>query len=93
MLAAAGPFSARAGLPPGAPDFETACAMRPPALLDKDPAFERSVFITGARWQAAHAPQHCSFATASGTSFPRAPSLGMSHLCAQCSHFLEVQVL
>lgn len=38
------------------PDFDTSCAVQPPALFNKDPAFERSVFIPGASPAAGCAP-------------------------------------
>jgi len=37
----------RGPLADGTDDFDTACAMQPPALFNKDPVFEKSAFIPG----------------------------------------------
>lgn len=38
----------RGPLGDGIVDFDTSCAVQPPALFNKDPAFEKSIFIPGA---------------------------------------------
>lgn len=37
----------REALGDGMVDFDSTCAVKPPALFNKDPAFERSIFIPG----------------------------------------------
>lgn len=38
----------RGPLGDGFVDFDTSCTVQPPALFNKDPAFEKSIFIPGA---------------------------------------------